>query len=121
MLWLERQIVTALPSTEVPDAREAIRSFVESSLAAMPQHLRLGVAAESVALGAWVRVRGRTDRGSVRRSFAGWETSRISLIRQYARLLGSLVLFAEQEHLGAERLPRGPSVPTSQASRTGEA
>lgn len=105
MLWLERQIVTALPSTEAPDARDAIRSFVESSLAAMPQHLRLGVAAESAALGAWVRVRGRPDPVTLRRCLAGWETSRVSVIRQYARLLGSLVLFAEQEHLGAERRP----------------
>ena len=98
MLWLERQVVAALPTTERPDVRASIRDFVDGSLRAMPEHLRLGIAGESVVLGAWFRVRTRdADPATVRRQVGRWETSSISVIRQYARLLTSLVLFAEQE------------------------
>jgi hypothetical protein len=98
MLWLERRLVDALPSTADPAGREAVSSFVETSLRAMPEHLRLGVAGESVLLSAWVRATGRGGDAALREEFARWETSRIGLLRQYARLIGSLVLFAEQEH-----------------------
>ena len=54
---------------------------------------------------AWVRLRHREpDAATVRRQVTSWETNPISFIRQYARLLTSLVLFAEQEHL-AEKSP----------------
>jgi hypothetical protein len=102
MLWLERQIVAALPTTDEPATRAAIERFVDTSLRAMPEHLRLGITGESLVLGAWLRGRGPDpDAETVRRAVAGWETSSISVIRQYARLFTSLVLFAEQEHLGA--------------------
>jgi hypothetical protein len=100
MLWLERQVVAALPTTDRPEVLASIRDFVDTSLSAMPEHLRLGVAGESVVLGAWVRLRHREpDAATVRRQVTSWEANPISFIRQYARLLTSLVLFAEQEHL----------------------
>jgi hypothetical protein len=102
MLWLERQVVAALPTTDRPDVVGSIRDFVDGSLRAMPEHLRLGIAGESVVLGAWLRLRTRDpDVAAVRRQVGRWETSRISVIRQYARLLSSLVLFAEQETIAS--------------------
>ena len=38
------------------------------------------------------------DGSDLRSRVDGWRTSRIDLIRQYVRLLGSLVLFAEEEY-----------------------
>ena len=49
MLWLERRVVGALAGPDDALHGGAISDFVDSSLRAMPQHLRLGVAAESVA------------------------------------------------------------------------
>ena len=67
----------------------------------MPEHLRLGVAAESIVFGALVVARTAGARPPRRRPAArrvdGWRTSRIDPIRQYVRLLASLVLFAENE------------------------
>jgi hypothetical protein len=102
MLWLERQVVEALPTTDSPAIRASITEFVDGSLRAMPEHLRLGIAGESLVLGAWFRLRARNpDVTAVRRQVTRWETSHISFIRQYARLLTSLVLFAEQENAAA--------------------
>jgi hypothetical protein len=70
----------------------------------MPEHLRAGVAAESIVLGAssWFEHRiGRLDESRLRARVAGWKASKIDPIRQYVRLLESLVLFAENE-LGPE-------------------
>jgi len=99
MLWLERRAVTAIAGADDVRTRGAISEFVDSSLAAMPQHLRLGVAVESVGLGAWMRLRHRPDPApeAVRRSLAGWEHSPVGVVRQYPRLLSSLVVFAQQE------------------------
>lgn len=87
-----------------PDSPEATRTavveHVELSLRAMPEHLRLGVLGESILLGTpslLERMRGRFDAAALRRRVDGWRTSRIDLVRQYVRLLGSLVLFAEEE------------------------
>ena len=93
MLWFERHAVASL--TETPDtvARAAIASFVDGTLKAMPEHLRAGVAAESLGLGLWAKLR-RADPGTV---VAALARSPIGLLRQYERLLGSLVLFAEHE------------------------
>ena len=99
MLWLERRVVGALAGPD--DARHdgAISEFVDSSLRAMPQHLRLGVVAESLLLGAWVRLRegADPDDGAIRAHVTAWERFPIGVIRLYPKLLGSLVLFAEQE------------------------
>ncbi len=93
MLWFERHVVASLTETSDVEQRSAIESFVDSTLQAMPEHLRAGVAAESFALGAWAKVR-RADPAAV---VASLRRSPVGLLRQYERLLGSLVLFAEHE------------------------
>jgi hypothetical protein len=82
------------------EARAAIESYVDGTLRSMPEHLRAGVAAESLMLGAWSRfehTRGRLDDDRLRARVERWKNSRVDLIRQYVRLLESLVLFAEHE------------------------
>ena len=82
------------------DARAVVEAYVASTLHSMPEHLRAGVAVESVALGgrSWLEHRiGRLDEQRVRERVDGWKTSSIDPIRQYVRLLESLVLFAENE------------------------
>ena len=93
MLWFERHAVASLTETTDAEARAAIHAFVDGTLKAMPEHLRAGVAAESLGLGLWAKVR-RVDPGAVVGALA---RSPIGLLRQYERLLGSLVLFAEHE------------------------
>jgi hypothetical protein len=99
MFWLEGRVVTALAGEDDRRTGGAISDFVGSSLAAMPQHLRLGVALESIGLGAWVRLRHglNPDRAAIRHSMTGWERNPIGVVRQYPRLLSSLVLFAQHE------------------------
>jgi hypothetical protein len=99
MFWLEGRVVNALAGDDDRRTGGAISAFVGSSLAAMPQHLRLGVALESLGLGAWVRLRLGADPepAAIRRSMAGWEHHPIGVVRQYPRLLSSLVIFAQQE------------------------
>jgi hypothetical protein len=101
MLWLEREVVATLVSPTLDDRqRSAIEAYVDESLRAMPEHLRAGVAAESLVFGAWPRVQrllGRLDRAAVDARVDRWKGSRFDLIRQYVRLLQSLVLFAEHE------------------------
>ena len=101
MLWLEREVVATLVSPTLDDRqRSAIESYVDESLRAMPEHLRAGVAAESLVFGAWPRFqqrRGRLDRAALAARVERWKSSRFDLIRQYVRLLQSLVVFAEHE------------------------
>ena len=101
MLWFERQVVGALMSPKLdPDARAVVEAYVSSTLHSMPEHLRGGVAAESIVLGArsWIEKRlGRLDEQRVHTQVARWKQSNIDPIRQYVRLLESLVLFAENE------------------------
>jgi hypothetical protein len=101
MLWFERRVVETLmdPSLDA-NARAAVESYVDTTLRSMPEHLRAGVAAESLLLGAWPRVAsalGRRDDTSVERQVERLRTSRLDPLRQYVRLLHSLVLFAENE------------------------
>jgi hypothetical protein len=66
----------------------------------MPEHLRAGVLAESLALGSrsWIEQRaGRFDQERLHARLTRWKHSGIDPIRQYVRLLESLVLFAENE------------------------
>ena len=98
MLWFERHVVASLTETTDPEQRAAIASFVDGTLRAMPEHLRAGVVAESLALGGWARIR-RLDADALVTSL---RRSPVGLLRQYERLLGSLVLFAENE-LAVER------------------
>jgi hypothetical protein len=101
MLWLEREVVATLVSPTLDDQkRSAVESYVDESLRAMPEHLRLGVAAESLAFGAWPRVQqllGRLDRAALDAKVERWKASPFDPIRQYVRLLQSLVVFAEHE------------------------
>jgi hypothetical protein len=99
MLWLERRVVSALAGVDDERSGGRVSEFVESSLAAMPQHLRLGVAAESVGLGLWTRLRHGSDPSpaAMHRAVAAWERSPVGVVRQYPRLLSSLVLFARYE------------------------
>jgi len=91
MFWFERELVASMVSHLDPDDRETVTSYVAGALGGLPEHLRLGVAAESVALGAWTRVR----RGAAR--LGPLEDSPLGPVRMYARLMRSLVVFAEQE------------------------
>ena len=78
-----------------PALRRPVLGFVDSALRALPEHLRAGVAAESLVLGACDRIL-----AAVRGTGLGLEaleTSPLGPVRQYARLMESLVLFAEHE------------------------
>jgi hypothetical protein len=101
MLWFEREVVATLVSPTLDDQqRSVVQAYVDESLRAMPEHLRAGVAAESLVFGAWPRVQGllgHLDRGALGARIERWKASRFDLIRQYVRLLQSLVLFAEHE------------------------
>ena len=101
MLWFERQVVRTLMSPTLDaGARSAIESYVAATLHSMPEHLRAGVAAESIVLGgrSWLedRVR-RLDDRRVHTRVARWKNSKLDPVRQYVRLLESLVIFAENE------------------------
>lgn len=99
MLWLERRVVSALAGPDDARTGGGVSEFVETSLAAMPQHLRLGVAVESIGLGLLTRLRFGSDPSdeSIQRSIALWERAPIGVVRQYPRLMNSLVLFARYE------------------------
>lgn len=100
MLAFEHRVVAALTARETEPVRSGVEEFVSASLAAMPQHLRLGVAGASVAIGTATRVlpagRARDDARLV-----GWlERNPLPPVRQYFRLLRSLVIFAAEETRG---------------------
>jgi hypothetical protein len=100
MLWLEREVVTTLAADVDDRRRSAIEEYVDGALGAMPEHLRAGVVAESLVLGTWVRLQralGRLDRRTLDARLEAWEASRIGPVRQYVRMMRSLVLFAEHE------------------------
>jgi hypothetical protein len=106
MLWFERRVVGALmsPSLDGP-AQTAVESYVDDTLRSMPEILRMGVAAESLLFGTWSRVEhaiGRLDEDRLRARVARWKESPLDPIRQYVRLLNSLVVFAEHELAPAE-------------------
>src|SRR5262249_5905963 len=101
VLWFERQLVRSLmtPGLDAAD-QQRIETYVDTTLRSMPEHLRAGVIGESVLLGApsvVARVTGRFDPDRPPDRTQTWHTSRIDFVRQYARLLHSLVLFAENE------------------------
>ena len=83
-----------------PRLREAVESYVDDTLRSMPEYLRAGVVGESLLFGAGPRIShalGRLDDTRLRARVDRWRTSRIDFVRQYVRLLQSLVLFAENE------------------------
>lgn len=95
-----RRVVDALLDPLQPTQRGAAEAFVVGSLGDLPQHLRIGLALDSILLEALTRAthRGRLpDDATLRGLVARWEANPLTPIRQYARLLSSLVLFADQE------------------------
>jgi hypothetical protein len=100
VLWFEREVVGALVATPDPAVRSSVEAFVDGSLRDKPAHLRLGVAAESILLGAYAtgrRALGRSGDRELRELLASWEASRVGVVRQYVRAMKSMVLFAENE------------------------
>ena len=100
MLWFERVVVGALVTNSDEAVRSSIEAFVDGTLRDMPEPIRLGVAAESILLGAYVKVRrsqGRLDDRELAERLDAWEHSPIGPLRNYARMMKSLVLFAENE------------------------
>jgi hypothetical protein len=103
MLWFEREVVGALIDSPDQHLRSSVEAFVDGSLRDMPEHLRAGVVGESVLLGSYVavlRATGRVapgDRDALLHQLESWETSPIGVLRQYVRLMKSLVVFAENE------------------------
>ena len=83
-----------------PQIRSVIVAYVDDSLRSMPEHLRAGVVGESLLLGTWAAVARKARGQTVDDLIRSWHHSRIGLVRQYVRLLGGLVLLAEQEDLG---------------------
>jgi hypothetical protein len=94
MLGFERRMVAALTTTSDPALRAGVEGWVDDTLRDMPEHLRFGVLAESIVLGLWARLRAAVDDAALLRSFEG---SPLWPVRQYVRLLRSLVLYAENE------------------------
>jgi hypothetical protein len=93
MLGFERRMVAALTTSPDPALRAGVEGWVDDTLRDMPEHLRLGVLAESIGLGLWARVRPSDDHALL----ASFERSPLWPVRQYVRLLRSLVLYAENE------------------------
>jgi len=103
MLGFEREVVASLVTSTDPELRSAVLTYVDQSLRSMPEHLRAAVAVESLALGTWVRLRrklGATG-DDLEPQLDAWQESRLDPVRQYVRLLHSLVLFAEHELMPA--------------------
>lgn len=102
MLSFEHRVVGALLGSDDPGRRAAVTQHVDRALGAMPEVIRLGIAGESVLLGAVAGVRRAVRRTSPDEELAWLEDHPVGLVRQWVRALRSLVLFAEQEMLGAE-------------------
>jgi hypothetical protein len=103
MLWFEREVVGALIASTDQPLRSSVEAFVDGTLRDWPEHLRLGVAGESVLLGAYVAGLRRTgrlapgDREGLVRLIERWEASPVGLLRSYVRAMKSLVVMAEHE------------------------
>lgn len=104
MLWFERHVVAALVSDLDQAHQAAVTDYVDGSLRAMPEHLRAGVVGESLLFGGWSKARRALSQApqDATAELKSLEESPIGLVRQYVRLLQSLVLFATYE-LSSER------------------
>ena len=94
------RVIDALLAPLDPVQRGPAEQFVHGSLGDLPEHLRLGIMVDSVLLELLTRAthQGRIpDEAALRALVARWEANPLTPIRQYARLLSSLVLFADQE------------------------
>lgn len=93
-MMLERRVVAELTTSSDPALRGQVERWVEGSLDDMAEVLRLGVILESLMFSIWVAVRRPPDL----QGLLGWlDVSPIPLLRSYARLFRSLVLFGELE------------------------
>lgn len=102
MFAFERRVVRAMITTEDPQIGAEVEAFVGSRLGAMPEFLRIGITAITVVVGGWCRARRLAGAGRSDDQLLSWlEQHPIGLVRQWARALRSLVLFAEQEKLEA--------------------
>lgn len=101
MLAYERQVVDAFSTTDDPERRRAVSEHAGAALAAMPEFIRLGIAGETVLLGSWSALRRRGRPLDPEAELAWLEGHPVGLVRQWARALRSLVLFAEQEMVQA--------------------
>ncbi len=101
MTPFERRAVALLARGGRGPARtEAIEAYVGETLRLMPDHLRLGVALESAVFGtveAVGRAVGLVDDDRLRDLLERCESSSITPLRQYVRLLRSLTLYAGEE------------------------
>jgi hypothetical protein len=93
VLRFERQAADVLIDAVDPGRRAAVERWVDASLDDMPRHLRAGVGVVSLALGGWTRA-ARREPAAVVPALAH---SRVPALRQYHRLLRSLVLFGALE------------------------
>lgn len=97
MLPIERRLVADLTQSPDPALRQQVDAWVDGSLRDMADLLRVGVAAESLLFALCVALRRPRDLHGL----LGWlDRSPVPLLRSYARLFRSLVLFGELE-LGA--------------------
>jgi hypothetical protein len=117
MLRFEREVVAALGSARDQPTRSAVEAFVDGSLRAMPEPIRAGVLGETLLLGTWARLRGPDDLAAM---LTSWETSRISVVRQYVHMFRSLVLFAENELSEGSQLSGPPGSPESEPAPESE-
>jgi hypothetical protein len=101
MLRFEREVVTALGSAPDQPTRSSVEAFVDGSLRAMSEPARMGILAESLVLGTYVRLRGASggpgDPEALKARLERWETGPVGVIRLYVRLFRSLVLLSENE------------------------
>ncbi len=92
-------MVDALLASVAEPKRTTVADHVDGVLRDMPEHVRAGIAGQSVLLGAWWAARSRlpgADPGGAA-LIESLEANPVGLVRQYIRLLRSLVLFAEHE------------------------
>ena len=92
--------MAALTTAPDQELRAEVSDYVDRSLRAMPDFLRLAVAVESAVLGAWDRllVWSRwAGAAGLRERLGRWESGPIGPVRSWVRLLRSLVLYAENE------------------------
>lgn len=101
MLRFEREVVTALGSALDQPTRSSVEAFVDGSLRAMAEPARLGILAESLVLGGYVRLAALAGRPTgpddLRARLDRWETGPIPTVRLWVRLFRSLVLLSENE------------------------
>ena len=89
-----------------PALHRDVHAFVDEGIRDMPTHLRAGVASVAglMLLGSMARRARPFDRLSPserRAAVHGWQQSRLAPVRQYMRLLRSLVLYAAYERPSA--------------------